>query len=662
MKPIPAVLLGFLLGFGVAMAWKGSANHPIQSEPIEAKKATVTASPNSPQIRATASLPLSSPGLAQATSRRPLTALVRRFNRPSGGFGALFGTSLEIPDREITAALDLIGTTEDGMAKGVLAGNLLARWAKDDHAAVLSYAMASKDEGMRQLGIAVATRAWAQADLSAAVRWTEQLAPSKDRDAAIAGLLDELSLSNRTEAFRWAGLIASPSDRKEAFLAIYSDWAVTDPRAAIAQAQSLPLAEGRDGLVRALLVSWAQGDPRAAWEQAGTLPSSAGKADTLRSILTAWSQLNPADAAEAAMSGKFASSVMSGSSGEHPFLTVAERWARIDPEAAMTWARSLPSGVTASLTIAAVVRSIARNGNPQVALRYANELPASTTRESLMGDIGGMLVTQDPNAAISWAQSLPDGNEKFNTLAEISAAWARHDPAAAAVYATSLPTGRVRRQFITTVGEEWIAKDPEAGLSWVNSLPNEEPRFGILQSAIGPLAQIDPETAARIVSTVLPPGEQQQNAANTVISRWAQFDGAGAAAWASQFPEGGMRDAAWAQVARQWAFQDWTSTADWLRTLPDGPGRDGAIDSFVASVDGYDIQTATEWAGAIGNPEQRLAKLRSTFQRWLGENREAAMNWLEKSNLPAETRSRMLSQPPPPARQSGQRPAGGAAT
>lgn len=103
-----------------------------------------------------------------------------------------------------------------------------------------------------------------------------------------------------------------------------------------------------------------------------------------------------------------------------------------------------------------------------------------------------------------------------------------------------------------------------------------------------------------------------------------------------------MREQALYAVARQWGLNDWNATSEWLGTLPLGSSRDAAIEAFVTSTDGKDIQLALEWANRIENAESRTSRVEETARRWLREDNQAARIWIAREQLPEGMAARLL--------------------
>lgn len=189
----------------------------------------------------------------------------------------------------------------------------------------------------------------------------------------------------------------------------------------------------------------------------------------------------------------------------------------------------------------------------------------------------------------------------------------------------------------------------------VSALQKRIDRLSLEVSAI--LGSLDPKSAVRgrlnrfnsvthlspEEVAALPPGKEQDWAVLASIERWTNTDPVSAAAWATEFAEGPLREQALALVAREWGLRDANATSSWMEKLPMGPSRDAAIGAFVTSADGNDIRLALEWANQTEDPESRAKRVEETALRWLIEDNAAARAWLDKAQLPSGMAERLLS-------------------
>ena len=140
----------------------------------------------------------------------------------------------------------------------------------------------------------------------------------------------------------------------------------------------------------------------------------------------------------------------------------------------------------------------------------------------------------------------------------------------------------------------------------VESMDPKSARRGRL-NRFNSVTHLSPEEVA-----ALPPGIEQDRATLASIERLNNTDPVSAAAWATEFAEGPLREQALALVAREWGRRDWNATSSWMEELAMGPSRDAAIEAFVSSADGNDIRLALEWANQTEDPASRAKRVEET--------------------------------------------------
>ena len=116
-----------------------------------------------------------------------------------------------------------------------------------------------------------------------------------------------------------------------------------------------------------------------------------------------------------------------------------------------------------------------------------------------------------------------------------------------------------------------------------------------------------------------------------------------AAAWASAFPDGHLRDNALEMVARQWAQTDPTGAATWLTELPSGHARDSAVNSFVNTMSPQYPELAAQWVTAIDDQQMRVNQMENVARNWVNFDQTAARAWIAQSPLPAERKNQLLN-------------------
>ncbi len=242
-------------------------------------------------------------------------------------------------------------------------------------------------------------------------------------------------------------------------------------------------------LRRLLLAKWTQEDPDAAL---ASLSSASGKqayADA-GTILGTLAAMDPAKAA----------SWLSNSDNPvlrqpwmSSFLTqsVAEQWARQDPDAALEWASTLDPEQQVG-AYSGIINNILES-DPQRAAALAMTLDSSD-RPKLLGQIAEAWAAQDPAEAVAWADSLT-GGDREGSLQEALGSWAASAPAEAARYVDQLPE-QERSSYVRDVVRNWSEQAPADAAAWLESQPEGEGRAGAMGHLMWNWTTRDPEAAA----------------------------------------------------------------------------------------------------------------------------------------------------------------------
>jgi hypothetical protein len=226
---------------------------------------------------------------------------------------------------------------------------------------------------------------------------------------------------------------------------------------------------------------------------------------------------------------------------------LVERWAAENAPAAAAWAAQLPED------------ALSRQPLVQIAVVWANT------------DLAG---------ASSWASALADGAGKQAVLLSLSNEAARTDPLAALGLVSELPPSAERDDSLVHALSQWAGTDAAAAIGWAEKVPDLNLRQRLLGAAAMAAASQDGPVAAKLVTSDLLQGAEQDRAMVAVVQRWAQRSPGAAAAWLTQFPDSQPRDAAVQHLVSVWAVRDPEATQAWVRQLPEGSLRNTASAAY----------------------------------------------------------------------------------
>jgi hypothetical protein len=125
---------------------------------------------------------------------------------------------------------------------------------------------------------------------------------------------------------------------------------------------------------------------------------------------------------------------------------------------------------------------------------------------------------------------------------------AERDPRAALELAIDTLPNDAHPGLFENLAGQWAVRDFQAAHEWALQQEPGEWRDGLMAHIAFAGAQSDPAAAARMVVEEMAPGQQQTEAAISVLHQWGLRDPGAAAAWAATFPPGDLRARAQAEI------------------------------------------------------------------------------------------------------------------
>jgi hypothetical protein len=157
----------------------------------------------------------------------------------------------------------------------------------------------------------------------------------------------------------------------------------------------------------------------------------------------------------------------------------------------------------------------------------------------------------DAEGALSGVLKLPVCEERNEALAAVCYGMAQTDPAVAIETAKTLKLDQQPGGVMENLVQQWATTDFSSALDWVNNQPAGDQRNDLTRRIAFVLSETQPASAAILVIDQIPPGVAQNKAILTVLDLWANKDVDSAIAWASEFPEGPLRDEALGKLEHQ---------------------------------------------------------------------------------------------------------------
>ena len=353
--------------------------------------------------------------------------------------------------------------------------------------------------------------------------------------------------------------IADPLQRYEALLAFIK---TLNPEEIEGYLDGLRVGKGKmdaetNFLRRLLLARWTQEDPDGAL---ASLSSASGKqayADA-GTILGTLAAMDPAKAAAWLSNSDNPILNQPWMSG---FLTqsVAEQWARQDPDAALEWASTLDPDQRVG-AYSGIIDNIMQS-DPQRAAALAMSLDSSE-RPKLLGQIAEAWGAQDPGEAVNWANSLAAGDRE-GALQEALGSWAASAPSEAAAYVDQLPE-RERAGVVGEIARNWAQQEPAEAAEWLGSQPEGQSKTDAMGHVMWNWTTSDPEAAANWLGEQ--PAGPSYDSGVTGLAKAATHaydDPSTAVNWASTIENQDLRDSMTQHTLGVWRRQDEAAAESW---------------------------------------------------------------------------------------------------
>ena len=321
------------------------------------------------------------------------------------------------------------------------------------------------------------------------------------------------------------------------------------------------------------------------------------------------------------------------------------RYADISPEKALGFV-SGSSGFERMMGTSSILRSWAAK-DPKAAGAY---LVGTVLEEGgddwqlrrTAASVASEWVRQDPQAALAWAKGLPD-EVRGEALETVIERLATNDPSNAAAVAMGLAE-KDRGEALKSIAEQWSRTDPQAATAWADGLDGEE-RSQALEEALQGWASNDPDGATAYLETITD-AEEKDSLLPDVAGRWARRDAdsaASAAEWLGEQDDGEGKVRATGEVINAWMDNDPAAASTWLGAQPAGAAKDRGIVAMLGErALREEPATAVAWADSISDVETRGQQVVTASQRWLVEDREAALDYLGSSASLSETQKSEL--------------------
>jgi len=272
-------------------------------------------------------------------------------------------------------------------------------------------------------------------------------------------------------------------------------------------------------------------------------------------LLSAWAKVDPMAAltfAKANTRNGFATS------------TILTTWASIDPEAAIRWAQSNHEGDSANPYLASIIRSLAGT-DPVRATQLLTGMPKSQERGEALDAMMPHLLTQDSNAVRNWITALSDDSLKDGAMMRAATTLAASDPAATATWLAANP-GQASQRMMDDVYTIWAEKDLRGALSAISAVPDPENRSNALRGVVNNLVNTDPQAALALMNRY--PNDVSDRMVLGFVWRSFGSDPSLAINQINRISDEGQRNDMYGRMVGSWLNKDPNAANAWLQSNP----------------------------------------------------------------------------------------------
>ena len=289
--------------------------------------------------------------------------------------------------------------------------------------------------------------------------------------------------------------------------------------------------------------------------------------------------------------------------------------------------------------------------DPLTALDMANALPSLRDAERARNDILQVWASHEPLAALAWANTelanVP-ANLRNSQMRAILRGFAETNPKGAFNYANALSEEtpndlRQKNRLLSEVIETQIRGGGLAeAQTTIALMPDGSTKDSLQRELVSEWAKFDPASAAAYVQSL---GSEATTSMKTaLVGEWAENDPAAAAAWlgtlSTDDPAYGHASA---QITREWTRYDLTASSEWLNSLPASPELDRAVATYTYRAAQEDPPAAMSWAESISNKNMRNKMMQQVAANWKNDDPEGFTNYLDNSDLNEKERKNLES-------------------
>jgi hypothetical protein len=266
--------------------------------------------------------------------------------------------------------------------------------------------------------------------------------------------------------------------------------------------------------------------------------------------------------------------------------------------------------------------------DPLAALAYAK---AKTSSPFAANTILTTWATEDPAAALRWAQDNHQGDDANPLLVGVICGIAASDVEGASKLLNSMPRSVERGEALDVLLPHLLVMGNEATRKWIASIDDDALRNGAVLRTAEAMAKTDP--AGTVDWLMKNPGEALDRRLDDIFGIWAKQDEAAARAALNSLPSGEIRSDAMRGLVRHLALGNPGEAIALMDQYPDEVD-DRTVSNFIWHSFDQDPAIALGEVSRIGDEDRRNEMYRRAVSAWIRRDAAAANAWLGTNTLP----------------------------
>jgi len=279
-------------------------------------------------------------------------------------------------------------------------------------------------------------RRWGDREPHLASSWVSRMSAGQARTEAVSAVVQGYASRDFEGALALFKTQADPSVREPAILELAGTLAGSDPLRAFALGAELSPSPDRDRFLTTTASMWAALDGPAAAQWAAQIPDETLQQRMLGEIVVQWSDKDPVAAATRAMQ-----SMVAGRTRDDAVISIIQRWAQHEPEAAGEWVLNFPQGELRDTASTELVKQWSQRDIGQTG-EWVNAIQDPAIKDVAIAALAGQIGPQAPALAGEWILRITDSATRSEELGKLAAQWMSTDAASARAWVSqqaSLP-------------------------------------------------------------------------------------------------------------------------------------------------------------------------------------------------------------------------------